>query len=259
MPISVKTPLRRLEEDVLKQTCYEVMEAAFEIHAQFGRFFDELVYKRALADRLTDVRTEVEIDVRFRDFRKSHFIDLVAGDGAVFELKAVEQLTARHRSQLLNYLLLTGLEHGKLVNFRTTRVQHEFVNATIPLSERIQFAVSKQSWQETDGFTEREVDLVIAILSDWGTCLDLGLYEEALTHFLGGFATTDVLDGTQSLAKQRIRQCAPGIGIKVTSLNDDLIIFEHHARSFLQHTSLRALQWVNISRHDLTFTTLINK
>ncbi len=37
-------------------------------------------------------------------------------------------LTPRHRGQLLNYLILADAAHGKLINFRTDRVQHEFVN-----------------------------------------------------------------------------------------------------------------------------------
>ena len=96
-------------------------------------------------------------------------MDLVVTGGAVFELKAVEQLTDAHRNQLLHYLLLTGLKHGKLINFGNGSVEQEFVNASISRAESTAFDIQEERWQSTSGFTDAEKQLTIDVLRDWGT------------------------------------------------------------------------------------------
>ena len=259
MSISIRAPLKRLDQKEFKTIAHEVMRVVVDVHCELGRFFDEIVYQRAVAERIPYAQTETQIDVSFRDYHKSYFMDLVVGDGAVFELKAVEQLTKRHRSQLLNYLLLAELAHGKLVNFRAERVQHEFVNATMPRSERSTFDVQHPNWHETEGLGCSEKDLVVELLSDWGTGLDLALYEETFVHFFAGYGQVQVeLDGSV-LVQQTTRLCAPHVGLKVTTLNHDLDAFERHARCFLHHTSLKTMQWINIGRREVTFTTVESK
>lgn len=46
----------------------------------------------------------------------------------MLEAKASDSLTTAHHSQALNYLLLAGMQHGTLVNFRSTRVEHQFIS-----------------------------------------------------------------------------------------------------------------------------------
>ena len=75
--------------------------------------------------------------MRFEDFCKTYYLDLLVQRGAVFELKAVESLSERHRRQLLQYLFLIDLPHGKLVNLRSGRVQQEFVNNTLKRACRL--------------------------------------------------------------------------------------------------------------------------
>ena len=66
----------------------------------------------------------------------------------MLEGKAAERLVAAHRSQSLNYLFLAGLKHGRLVNFRTERLQHEFVPTTLTPEERRRFSVVEGEWVE---------------------------------------------------------------------------------------------------------------
>ena len=83
---------------------YGVMERAFAVQNELGRFFEEKVYQRELAFQLGDrARIEVPLRVAHGDFCKTYFLDLVVDCGALFELKAVERLADVHRSQLLNY------------------------------------------------------------------------------------------------------------------------------------------------------------
>lgn len=63
-------------------------------------------------------------------------VDLLVGLGAPFELKVVDKRSDLNRSQLINYLMLTGFHHVKRINFRPNRVEHEFVNNHVTLAQR---------------------------------------------------------------------------------------------------------------------------
>lgn len=260
MPVSVDAELVRLSQSEFAEVAYSVMAEVFALHHELGRLFDEKVYQNALTARMENVQSEVAIDVSFRDFRKLYFMDVVASDGAVFELKAVNALHARHRGQLLNYLLLAELRHGKLVNLRPEKIEHEFVNATQTHAERIKFEVDDSRWQATAGFGSAEKSLVKEMLRDWGTGLERALYEEALIHFSGGMEQVlgeiDVVLGQAPLAKQTVALCAPRIAFRLTTFENDANGYRKDLVRFLNRTKLDAVHWINISRNRLTFETL---
>lgn len=262
MPIHVSTKIRRLDQPEFRRIAYELMGQAFRVHGELGRFFEEEAYRKELAFRLSDSQMEVPIEVSFEDFRKWYYLDLVVAGSAIFELKAVESLAPRHRGQLLNYLLLTDTAHGKLINFRTERVQHEFVNATLTHAQRIRFAVEDGGWEELDGVSLRE--RMIAVLRDWGTALDLALYEEVAAHFCGRkdcpYGDVEICVAGRRLGVQPIRLAAPGIGLRISAVSpDDLLSFEAHLRRLLEHTDLRAIQWINTTPQVVRFATIAEK
>lgn len=257
MPIQLGAKTYRLDEGSFKQLVYDVMRCVFDIHHEFGRFFDEKIYKRELARRFPNIQLEVPIEIRFEDFAKTYFLDALVEGSAAFELKTVEALVERHRSQLLRYLFMLDLPHGKLVNMRTEQVQHEFVNATLRLPDRTAFAVSAEDWQEIGEHPMR--DWFTAFARDAGAGLDNTLYEAALTHLLGGeeqvVREIAVLSGTDQIGEQPFHLVAPEVAFIVTSLNLPGY-FEKHTRRLFQHTNLRAVQWINLTRKELTFRTI---
>ncbi len=261
MPTEVRGEIRNLSQREFARVAYDVMSEVFAVHRELGRLFDERVYRAALVERMQDVRSEVRIDVSFRGFRKSYFMDILASPGAVFELKAVRTITDGHRGQLLNYLLLTGLQHGKLANLRTERVQHEFVNAALTHAERTEFAVDDSQWRATPGFRSEQKTFVVEMLKDWGTCLSRALYEEAVVHSLGGaervFSDVGVCVAQTRLAKQTVALCADRTAFRLTTFEDTSTDGYRKALiQFLNCTELDAIQWINISRNELTFETL---
>jgi GxxExxY protein len=262
MAITVKADLVRMTQREFGTLAYEVMHEIFLLHNELGSLFDEKVYKNALAARIGNLQTEVQINVTFRDFRKSYFMDAVVSNGAAFELKAVDALNARHRSQLLHYLLLTGLEHGKLVNFRTEHVEHEFVNTTLTRSERTNFDVRDDQWNASDGFGEIEKNLILEVLEDWGTGLDRALYEEVLIHLLGGKLKTSARIGVchcgTTVARQSVPLCGEETAIRLTTFQHDDQRFSRDLSRFLNATRLKAIQWINIAHREITFKTLHN-
>jgi GxxExxY protein len=66
----------------------------------------------------SSVASQVPLHLVHSSFRKTYFLDIVADEGVVLELKAAEALNDRHRAQLVNYLFLLELSHGKLINVR---------------------------------------------------------------------------------------------------------------------------------------------
>jgi GxxExxY protein len=258
MPVIVDAVTKRLDQAVFGKITHDVMRCIFDIHNEFGRFFDEKIYKRELARRFANTQLEVPVQVAFENFSKTYFLDVLVEGGAVIEFKTVDTLAARHRSQLLNYLLLAELPHGKLVNMRTEQVQHEFVNTSLRLSDRTVFQVAAEGWQEFGDKALRP--WFEAFLRDVGTGLETSLYEESLTHFIGGeehvLQEIEVVSGQTFLGLQKFRLTTPDVAIKITAFADPSDLFTTHTRRLLEHTKLQAIQWINIARNEVLFQTI---
>jgi len=257
MPVKVGAEIRVMDQEPYKALVYEVMRHVFAVHNELGRLLEEKIYQREIAHRVGDALREVAVEVSFADFRKVYYFDLLVGGGAIFELKAVEALGNRHRSQLLNYLFLSGLPHGKLVNLRPERVEHEFVNSMLTHRDRTCFIVADEEWREF-GSSDIE-DRFVAMLRDWGTGLDLGLYEEAILHGSADFseAEIEIRMGRRSLGTQSMRLISPGVALRITALPPDHCPdFNGQLHRFLAHSSLRAVPWINVTHSQVRFRTI---
>ena len=261
MPVHVDAEVRRLGQQEFGRIAYGVMEHVFAVHKEMGRFFDEDIYRTVVASRVRRSQTEVLVEVRFEDYRKQYYMDLLVDSGAVFELKAVRTLGAPQRAQLLNYLLLTGLSHGKLVNFGHERVEHEFVNTHLELADRTEFRIVERDWKDPGPIGRPLQPWLLALLRDVGTGLDIHLYESAVSHVFGGDdAVTQevaIFAGSCRLGNQKLRLAAPGWAFKVTAVDDSIFSgYEDHARRLLAHTTLDGLHWINVTRDCVAFTTI---
>lgn len=261
MPIEIREKIHALDQQAFAAIAYDVMKHAFRLHNEFGRFFREEVYQQELANMLgSRAITEVAIEVKYADFCKTYFIDLLIDHGAIFEIKTVNRLADEHRAQLLNYLLLTGCRHGKLINFRPEQVEHEFVNTTLTHADRTAFVMDDSAWDASVDRASEILHRVEAILREWGVGLDLQLYMDALTHFLGGedrvVQEIDIVNGGRSIGRQRIPCASADAAFKFTAISGSLDNFEIHAQRFLKHTSLKYLLWINVTRQKVAMKTL---
>ncbi len=261
MPICVGSELQRMDDGKFTQCAYQVMQHAFTLREEFGPLFQESIYQQELAFRVPEARCEVPIELEFDGFSKTFYLDLLVGGGAVFELKAVQSLTEQHRRQLLQYLFLTDLPHGKLVNFRSERVQHAFVNNTLSRSDRVSFGVDDTGWQDLE--TTRLKERMIAVLQDWGTGLEVGLYGEVAAWLCGQTPDTEtkieIRQNGRLLGSQPVRLASPSVALRTSALPPErLADYEMHLRRFLEHTCLHSIQWVNITRQLVQFKTIKN-
>ena len=100
-----------------------VIGAAIEVHKALGPGLLESVYQRCLLKELHIrgiwVESEVPATVEYKGdvITEAYRVDLLVNNKLVVELKAVDQLTAVHKAQLLTYLRLMNKKLGLLINF----------------------------------------------------------------------------------------------------------------------------------------------
>jgi GxxExxY protein len=265
MPITSPISIRPINQEEFARIDYQVMRHAFDSQNELGRLCDEVIYQNDLAARLESaglgpVRKEVPVTVTHGSFVKTYSLDMVVADAAIYEVKTAAALIAEHDAQVLNYLFLHGAQHGKLVNFRPAQVESKFVNTTLTAHTRREFVVDTRRWRESDAASQLIRERLLDLLKDWGGFLELPLYTEALTHFLGGEETVLRMiplarDGLP-LGNQRVHMLASDMAFRLTALPDGAESYEPHLRALLRHSRLRAVQWINMSRHRIEFVTL---
>ena len=113
-----------MEEDYLytKET-YKIIGACIEVHKNLGNGFLEAVYQKSLEKELEIRSIPFKRNVRFKvlyndiDLGKVYVADFVCYDKIIIELKAASFIHTDHYHQLLNYLKVTRMKLGLLVNF----------------------------------------------------------------------------------------------------------------------------------------------
>ena len=113
-----------------KDTVYQIIGAAMEVHSELNWGLLEPVYNEALhlelLDRGIDNEREKQLPCYYKQHKLEKFyqMDIVVGD-VVVELKSVDELNSAHRAQLFNYLRLTKKPIGLLINFGQSSLQGE--------------------------------------------------------------------------------------------------------------------------------------
>ena len=109
---------------------YDAIGVAMEVYNTLGRSLDEHIYQEAYAIeanmRNMDVEREKKLQLSYMgiELQKSFFADFYY-KGIIIEFKSVEELSAVHRAQLLNYLRISGTLRGILFNFGETNLHAE--------------------------------------------------------------------------------------------------------------------------------------
>jgi GxxExxY protein len=265
VPIKLSVPVRRVSQKEFHAVDELVTRLAFDIHNEFGRFCDEKIYQRELLYRCEskgiEGSSEAEIRVSFDTFSKSYFIDLLLDNSIIYELKAVKVLTGEHRKQILNYLLLANLAHGALINFRPVSVLHEFASTRLDRDLRFKFAFIEDRWKTLDDCSCRFRNLMENLVKEWGVFLDSNLFTEAAIHFFGGenhvVSPIPIFEGGRMLGLQKVRLLNPETSFTISATTKNIAYYRNHIKRFLDHTHLKAVQWVNFNQHKIEFRTVI--
>ena len=264
MPVECNIGLDVLGQERFHAVDKAVMRHAFDIHNTMGRFWDERIYQEELAQRCRAVGFHVDREVLLRashqGFTKPYYLDMVVERGAVYELKAVEMLNGSHQTQLINYLLLAGLNHGKLVNFRPGSVESRFVSTRLRRQDRLTLRLNDSAWQGDDEAGERMRGILCALLGDWGAFLDVNLYREALLHLLdgpeAGIRPVDVVVEGRVVGSQKMALLTARTAWHLSTLRQHSTSYETHLVRLLRHTPLDKIHWINLDQRAVTLKTL---
>ena len=94
-----------------------------EIHSVLGKGFSEIVYKDAFEwefkQRGINFEREKEYSVNYKGIILPHkfYADFVVFDCVILEVKSKKGIIEDHLAQVLNYLTISKLEVGLLINF----------------------------------------------------------------------------------------------------------------------------------------------
>jgi GxxExxY protein len=111
------------DELLYRDEAFRLVGACMAVHKDKGNGFVEPVYQDALEIELElsgipfDPQRNYPITYRGRTLKHTSTPDLLCFEKIIMELKAAKCLTGEHRAQVLNYLKVTGLQLGLLVNF----------------------------------------------------------------------------------------------------------------------------------------------
>ena len=105
-----------------KELSYQVLGAVFKVHNYLGGGLLESAYEGALVIQLKKLGLSFERQKVYPLYYEgecagAYVADLVIEDKIILELKCVKRFHPVMEAQLLNYLRLSGVEIGYLVNF----------------------------------------------------------------------------------------------------------------------------------------------
>ncbi len=122
-------------ELIHKDLAYKVIGCAMEVHKTLGVGFVESVYERALIEEFETANIQYESQKPFQvNYKgkeiKEFYCDLVVESKIVVELKAIKQLGNIEKAQVINYLKVTGLQLGLLINFGEESLEYKRIVLT---------------------------------------------------------------------------------------------------------------------------------
>ena len=265
MPIKCDVNIEPAGQEQFHAVDKIVMRHAFDIHNTIGRFCDEKIYQEELSKRCRgsfDVHTEVLIKVLHHGFSKPYFIDMLIDNGIIYELKTMNKLHSTHQKQLINYLLLTEIKHGKLINFRPESVDSRFVSTSLSIKDRRAFQINDDSWQGDDKESQQLHQTLCSLLEDWGAFLDITLYTEALLYFTkgseSGIKPVNIKIDSRVVGIQKMNMIDSQTAWHLSAVRDNKNFYETHITRLLNHTSLNKIHWINFDHHKITLKTINN-
>lgn len=111
------------EKLLFKDECYAIQGAIFDVYREMGCGFLEAIYQECLEKELRlrqlpfEAQKELILSYKGEQLVQTYKPDFICYGKIIVELKAVKEIAPEHKAQLLNYLKITGLELGLLVNF----------------------------------------------------------------------------------------------------------------------------------------------
>lgn len=113
-----------------KEEVFQVVGCAMEVLNILGHGLWEKTYENAMVVEFQNhkipFRQQPRYEVLYKGVRVGEYIpDLIAFDQVVVDAKVIEAITDHERGQMLNYLRITGLRVGVILNFKHAKLEWE--------------------------------------------------------------------------------------------------------------------------------------
>lgn len=117
-------PINQVPDSLTK----DIIGAAMEVINTLGHGLLEKPYENALCVemqlRALKHQQQVRYPVEYKGVRIGEYIpDLVVNDQVVVEAKTIDRITDHDLGQMLNYLRITGLSIGLIINFKRAKLE----------------------------------------------------------------------------------------------------------------------------------------
>jgi len=117
-------------ELLLKEEVFQIVGCAIEVLNTLGHGLLEKSYENSLVVefglRKIPFRQQPSFDVLYKGQQIGVFVpDLITFDSVVVDTKVVERITDHERGLMLNYLRVTGLRVGVILNFKHCKLEWE--------------------------------------------------------------------------------------------------------------------------------------
>lgn len=112
----------------LKEESHQIIGCAMEVLNTLGHGLLEKAYENALVVefKLQNIAflQQPRIDVRYKSVIIGEYIpDLICFNQIIVDTKTIEKITNHEIGQMINYLKITGLKIGLLINFKHSRLE----------------------------------------------------------------------------------------------------------------------------------------
>ena|SRR5437764_11147225 len=126
----MNTNQERSELLLFKQEVFQIVGCAIEVLNTFGHGLLEKPYEDALAIEFSlrniPFRQQPAFDVLYKSHKVGLFVpDLIAFDSIIVNTKVIDQITGHEWGLMLNYLRITGLRVGVILNFKHAKLEWE--------------------------------------------------------------------------------------------------------------------------------------
>ncbi len=113
---------------LLKNETHQIIGSAMEVLNEIGHGFHEKIYENALVVefglRRIPVIQQPDFPVIYKSVNVGSYVpDLICFDQVVVDAKTIEEITDHDIGKMLNYLKVTNLQVGLLINFKHPKLE----------------------------------------------------------------------------------------------------------------------------------------
>lgn len=117
-----------MTELILKQECHQIVGCAMEVLNTVGHGFHEKIYENGLMVEFKHqgipTLQQPEFPIMYKSVELGKYIpDLICFEQVIVDTKTIERIGDHEIGQMLNYLKITELQVGLLINFKHAKLE----------------------------------------------------------------------------------------------------------------------------------------